>query len=415
MAQTRRSFLQATGAIAAAGIAGCVESNASHPVADPVTTWPSFRGDRYNTGYAREVAPTSSDPSVAWRYETDGPIWSSPAVVDGTVYIGSDDGGVYAIDAGSREKRWRYETDNRVEAAPAVAGDTVYVGSYDMGVYALDAASGQERWSRTLGGLIRGSPTVVDGIVYVAVGCYNLACAQPATEANAPETGWVYAFDAASGETVWQYEVGAEVVSTPAVAGGTAYVGASDGVLYAFDTGTGDVQWTYEATDMVWSSPAVAFDTVFVGDWNGYVHAVGTATGEERWRTDTDGQYISASVAVDDEAIYIGDTPRNPIDDPTTNYASMFRLNRSDGEIEWEFETSVTEIGSSAVVTDEYLYFGTHRQQDAGPDVGVYALTTDGQEEWYVEAGGMGVGSSPALIDGTLYFGGTDGSVYALE
>lgn len=415
MVSTRRSFLTAAGALAAAGAGGCLGSSASHPVSDPVTAWRSFRGDRYNTGYAREVAPTASDPAVDWRYETDGPIWSSPAVVDDTVYIGSGDGGVYALAADSGERRWRFGTDNRVESTPAVADGTVYVGSYDMGVYAIDADSGEKRWSRTLGGLVRGSPTVVDGTVYVGVGCYNLACAGPFAEADAPETGWMYALDAASGETRWQQEVGTEVVSTPAVVEGTVYVGASDGVLYAFDAGSGDVAWTYEALKMIWAAPAVAFDTVYVADWDAHVHAVAAGSGQRRWRTDTEGQYISGSVAVDDDWVYVGHTPRNPIDDPTTNHAKLFRLDRTDGTIDWAFETEVTEIGSSPVVTEDTLYVGTHRQQPEGSEpVGVHGFTTDGREEWFLPVGGVGVGSSPALLDGTLYFGGTDGAVYAV-
>jgi len=412
---TRRRFLEAAGATTA-GLCGCLTSSASHPVTDRVTDWPSFRGDRYNTGYARGVAPTSADPSIARSVDTDGAIWGSPAVVDGTVYIGSADGAVYAIDAASGEKQWAFPTDHRVEATPAVAEDAVFVGSYDEHLYAIDAGSGEETWSRALGGLIRGSPTVADGSVYVGVGCYNLACAWYADDEEVPENGWVYAFDAASGETEWQYEVGAEVVSTPAVVDGTAFIGASDGTLYALDAGSGDDEWTYEAGVMVWSAPAVAYGTVFVADWAGDVHAVDADSGDRVWQADPGGQYVTGSVAVDEAAVYVGNTARNPIDDPTTNYAKMFRFDRTDGEIEWEFETTATEIGSSPVVTDGSLYFGTHRQTaDSGPTVGVYGLTTDGREEWFREFGGRGVGSSPALLEGTLYFGGTDGSVYALE
>jgi outer membrane protein assembly factor BamB len=160
----------------------------------------------------------------------------------------------------------------------------------------------------------------------------------------------------------------------------------------------------------------VAYGTVFVADWAGDVHAVDADSGDRVWQADPGGQYVTGSVAVDDAAVYVGNTARNPIDDPTTNYAKMFRFDRTDGEIEWEFETTATEIGSSPVVTDGSLYFGTHRQTaDSGPTVGVYGLTTDGREEWFREFGGRGVGSSPALLEGTLYFGGTDGSVYALE
>ena len=58
----------------------------------------------------------------------------------GTVYVGSDDHKVYALDAATGHLRWTYTTGGAV-SGPAVAGGTVYVGSGDHKVYALDAGS----------------------------------------------------------------------------------------------------------------------------------------------------------------------------------------------------------------------------------------------------------------------------------
>lgn len=416
----RRGFLAAISASALAVGAGCTAPSAgqsdegTHPVADSVTEWPSFRGDRYNTGYAKGVEGPGSEPSVAWRVEADGPFWGSPVVAEGTVYVGSTDSAVYALDAESGEERWTFETDHRIEGAPAYDDGTVYVGSYDMHLYALDAATGEERWSRDLGGLIRGSPTVRDGTVLLGVGCYNLACSWYAEEAEVSENGWLYALDAGSGETAWRHDVGDEVVSTPAVGDGTVYVGASDATLYALEIGSGDVEWTYDAEDMIWSSPALAFGTVFVADWNGLVYAVDAASGDSEWTADTIGNYISGSVAVDEEAVYVGHTPYNTLDDPLTHHGEVFKFDRKTGTERWSFETAALEVGSSPLVTDDRLYVGTHGQTERD-DLGVYTISTDGVEEWFLEVGGRGVGSSPALADGTLYFSGTDGWMYAVE
>lgn len=412
----RRRFLATVSASAL--LAGCqapvASGSAGHPVSEPVTSWPTFRGDRYNTGFARGVSPTASDPTVAWTYEADGPFWGSPIVADGTVYIGSTDNSVYALDADTGDEQWSFPTQHRVEGTPAYADGAIYVGSYDKHLYAIDADSGDGRWSRNFDGLIRGSPTPRDGSIFVGVGCHNLACGWYADDADVPKNGWIYSLDAASGETNWRYEVGQEVVSTPAVTDDLVYVGASDGTLYALAPDSGEVEWTYETRDMIWSSPAVAFGTVYVTDWNGNVHAVDAATGERDWLADTAGRYISGSVAVDEEAVYVGHTPYNTMDDPTTNYAKVFRYDRVSGEEDWSFETSALEVGSSPVLTGDRLYVGSHRQKP-GDGVGVHALTTDGDEEWFMEIDGRGVGSSPALVDGTLYFGGTDGRVYAVE
>lgn len=414
----RRRFLAAVSGSSLGLVGGCVGpptgESGSHPVSEPMTEWPSFRGDRYNTGFARGVSPTSADPSTEWTHDADGPFWGSPVVADDAVFVGNADGILYAMDAETGDERWTFGTDHRIEGSPAYADGTVYVGSYDMSVYAVDAASGEERWHRELGGLIRGSPTVVDGTVFVGVGCHNLACARFAEEAGATENGWVYALDAASGETEWRYGVGNEVVSTPAVDDETVYVGASDDHLYAIDVGSGDVDWTYEAEDMIWSTPALAFDTLYFGDWNGIVHAVDATSGDAEWTADPFARYISGSVAVDEDGVYVGDTPYNSLDDPNTHYGEMLKFDRQSGDELWRFETDALEVGSSPVVTEDRLYFGTHAQTERD-GLGVHALTTDGEEEWFFEVGGRGVGSSPALVDGTLYVSGTDGRTYAIE
>ncbi|MFU1779953.1 PQQ-binding-like beta-propeller repeat protein [Haloarcula japonica] len=415
--RTRRQFLASISATAVTVATGCQSPGSvrtTHPVSEPITSWPSFRGGRYNTGYTGGASSIGSSPSIKWTYDADGPFWGSPVVANGTVYVGSTDNSLYAIDAQTGTEEWAFPAQHRIEATPAYSDGTVYVGSYDKHLYAVDATDGTEEWSRSFDGLVRGSPTVWDGSVFIGVGCHNLACAWYADETDVPENGWVYSLDAASGETNWRYEVGTEVVSSPAVTDEAVYVGASDGTLYALTPASGDIKWTYDTRDMIWSSPALAFGTVFITDWNGNVHAVDAATGDQEWLADTAGKYISGSVAIDEEGVYVGHTPYNTLDDPTTNHAKVFRFDRTTGTEEWTFETPALEIGSSPVVTEERLYVGSHRQTD-GEDVGIHALTTDGDEEWFLEIGNRGVGSSPALVDDVLYFSGTDATVYAVE
>ena len=75
---------------------------------------------------------------LRWRYETGHNVFSSPAVVDGVVYVGSGDDYLYALDAASGQLRWRYQTGgSSVYSSPAVVDGVVYVGSEDGSVYAL--------------------------------------------------------------------------------------------------------------------------------------------------------------------------------------------------------------------------------------------------------------------------------------
>jgi outer membrane protein assembly factor BamB len=78
-----------------------------------------------------------------WEFETGGALSSSPAIgSDGTVYVGSDDNKLYAINGKSGVKRWEFETGFHVSSSPAIGSDgTLYVGSVDYKLYAIKTDS----------------------------------------------------------------------------------------------------------------------------------------------------------------------------------------------------------------------------------------------------------------------------------
>ena len=105
---------------------------------------------------------------MAWTGETGGRVVGSPASVSETVFVGSEDGSVYAFAADGRGERWTFETDDAVLASVAVGAGLVYAGSRDGRLYALDARHGTERWVRGLSGpVVYSSPAVVDGELFV--------------------------------------------------------------------------------------------------------------------------------------------------------------------------------------------------------------------------------------------------------
>jgi len=72
-------------------------------------------------------------------FETDDSIsTSSPAVVDGTVYIGSHDHSLYAVAAEDGDQQWQFETDGNVASSPTMLNDTVYIGSVNDHLYAVE-------------------------------------------------------------------------------------------------------------------------------------------------------------------------------------------------------------------------------------------------------------------------------------
>jgi outer membrane protein assembly factor BamB len=207
---------------------------------------------------------------------------SSPAVVNGTVYFGSGDGGVYAVDAKSGLLQWKFPTGDVVHASPAVANGVVYIGSWDGNLYAIDAASGQQKWvfhggqDPTIHNQVgfQSSPAVVDGVVYV--GCRD---------------AHVYAIDAATGHRKWDYPTSKSWVNvTPAVRDGIVYAATSDSSRFmALDARTGRLRFNFDAKAYVFSSPALAGPLAYFGSHSGRLYAVDAKTGTLAWQFQTDG------------------------------------------------------------------------------------------------------------------------------
>jgi outer membrane protein assembly factor BamB len=85
-----------------------------------------------------------------------------------TVYMASNDQHLYALDAATGAVRWKHLIGSYADSSPAVANGTVYIGSWlREKVYALDAATGAVRWSQPVGSKVDSSPVVAGGTVYV--------------------------------------------------------------------------------------------------------------------------------------------------------------------------------------------------------------------------------------------------------
>ena len=173
--------------------------------------------------------------------------YSSPAVANGYVYVGDENGIFYAYSAsgcgsGFCSPAWTSNGLGPMKSSPAVANGTVYVGSEDGHLYALNANGCSPShncsplWRGTLPGGTDSSPAVANGKVYIAAGDGN------------PAHGNLYAFDS-NGVTNCSAGVCAPLWagvmngifpnSSAAIANGVAYVGSDDGHLYMFDAATG--------------------------------------------------------------------------------------------------------------------------------------------------------------------------------
>ena len=83
---------------------------------------------------SRDIRPQGS---LMWSFKANGPVTSSPTVIKGIVYFGSNDGNLYALNATSFQKRWSFLTSKEVSSSPTIINNVVYFGSNDGKLYAV--------------------------------------------------------------------------------------------------------------------------------------------------------------------------------------------------------------------------------------------------------------------------------------
>ncbi|HJV72021.1 PQQ-binding-like beta-propeller repeat protein [Ideonella sp.] len=337
----------------------------------PAAAQSTFRGDAAHSGVQPGEAPRRL-PGVRWTFPTGDRVVSSPTWADGVVYVGSDDGNIYAIDAASGRQRWMHRTGGPVASSPAVAGGRVFVTSYDGRLHALDAATGALQWKFATEGERR----------FEAKGLHGM---QPRTQTFADP------FDV--------------YLSSPVVADGLVIFGSGDGHVYAVDAATGTRRWAFETGDVVHASPAVADGRVFVGSWDGRLYALDVASGRELWRAQTgldplmaNQQGFQSSPAVAEGIVYTG-----------CRDANLYAFEARTGRELWRFPTGASWVISSPAVHDGRVYFAT---SDSSLVHAVDAAT--GKPVWQQQASAY-MFASPSLAGSVLLQGVLNGSLQARD
>jgi outer membrane protein assembly factor BamB len=210
------------------------------------------------------------DSSDVWQFFLSSPV-IKPNEKAGIVYFGSSDSFVYAVDAENGNLKWKFKTEGPVHSSPALDHGKLFIGSWDNHLYALDAQSGQALWRFNTGEKammhgIQASPSVDNGSVYFGA-----------------RDAYFYSLNTETGALNWKYSAdNSWILSTAGVKDGTIYLGTSDSFLFlALDANTGKEKYRMTANGYIYSSPALAYNTAFFGDFTGKVFAVDMQTGQK--------------------------------------------------------------------------------------------------------------------------------------
>jgi outer membrane protein assembly factor BamB len=287
-----------------------------------------------------------------WQFGTNQEVYSSPAVVDGRVYVGeglheNTNSHLRCLDAATGKLIWQFKVASHAEGPPTVSDGRVYVSGGDDGIYCLNAKSGEKIWHFP-GYHIDESPVVSGNVVLVGTG-YDRAS--------------YLALDARTGKLIWSRAMEASVWGTSAIVGNHVFFGLSNaqvggsgpanlGKVYCVDIATGEDVWVRQLPRAVGTAMVLAEDQLFFGCWDGNVYCVDRRSGKEKWKRDTGGP-LNSSPAVDSKRIYIG-----------TSTGRVLAISRESGEIVWALSMPTSlldpaQILSSPALANGRLYVGT--------------------------------------------------------
>ena len=372
-------------------------ANPYYVISNDNSDWPMLMHDSAQTGNTNSTGTTTSQ--MLWRFQTQGAIDSSPAIVDGVVYFGSDDGYLYAVNASTAQQIWAYHVGSAVSTSPAVANGIVFL-SLGTHMYALNATTTEPEaellWSCSIGsaGNTACSPIVAGEAVYVTVGTS------------------VYAFSATASDSqqLWAYTNAASTItSPPAVSDGKLYFNAGTKV-YALNATThnsqGELLWTYSTLGSTTTSVAAAYGRVFTGDSLGRIYAFNT-TSEDHTLLWCYSSMNPPRLAVADGMVYVG-ADGFMFEDDGPIFALNATTTSTSGQQIWNYP-AMTGTSSAPVIADDVLYVGigsmsanalnATTENSMGEPLCTYQITP---------------GNSPfAIANGIMFAGSQDHRLYA--
>lgn len=289
-----------------------------------------------------------------------------------------------------------------------IADDTLFLGSIEGKLIALNTSSGARLWevpfetSSTGGGFgcrptattvaIYGTPAVEGELVYI--GGYN---------------GKIYAIHASSGALRWVYPREANlqpIVGGPVVALDKVFIGSSDGKLYALDADTGDKVWEFQTGDKIWSTPVIDGDRLFIGSFDKKLYALDTTTGKELWAKPFETQgAIASTPVVNNNIVYIGSFDRH-----------LYAVDATNGQQIWQFpvEGEVDNKPENWFWAKPIVYNNTIYAANLDGKVYILNAETGNEVADAIELGSP-VSSWPVLVDSSVIIASEEGMIYTLD
>jgi eukaryotic-like serine/threonine-protein kinase len=309
-----------------------------------------------------------SEPSLLWKFKTNGPVVGSPVIDNGTVFIGSLDSTLYALDLATGKVKWKLPTGGAIRSSVCVIQQGMFLLSSDGLLYWMEKDSGRVNgFFQTMNGYIgdrqqdyadyyNSTPVIVDSAIYFGSGEY------------------IYSISINTGNLLWAYKAGDLVHTRPAISKDRLFAGSFDGNLYAIDIKTGNLVWKFKTTGKnsfpkgeVTGNPVVAGGMVIAGARDYNLYALDVRGGFTNWMKQFPSGW-ALPVTLNDSVIYVG----------TSDDRTLFAYDLHTGGEVWRADAGFNVFGGCAI-GGKMGYFGTLAGKVHGIDL------TTGKVAWTIK------------------------------
>jgi outer membrane protein assembly factor BamB len=370
--------------------------------------------------------------SLLWDFSTGGGVYSSPAVDNSTLYIGSNDSCLYALDKENGSLKWKFKTRGEIKSQPLLYKGSVIFNSTDGLVYSIDKSNAKEQWTFNTNGEKRldmwdyylSSPVYSDNKVFIGSGDGN-----------------IYAIEPSSGTLIWKFTTDGIVHATPLIHNKIVYAGSFDGFFYAINTENGELVWKFRTVGDAYfpkgeiqEGAAIYKNSVIFGSRDFNIYSLDIETGRGLWNMKEKGSWVIATPLIVDDVVYFGtsDSHRFVGLSANTGYekcsyplnmrvygkavffendiyfgcfnGKLYKLVNSKGKLEQVFQTHGSKRNYHLVYNEN---------DDFRTDFELYGKDIKGSEKTILELGA--ILSTPIVDKGIIYFGDANGLIYAYK
>ncbi|HEY6074502.1 MAG TPA: serine/threonine-protein kinase, partial [Anaerolineales bacterium] len=149
----------------------------------------ALMGAARKTGALAKISTTSLAPATGikpvWSFQCEDEVRGTPLVHQGTLYIGSYDNNLYALNASDGKFQWKYATEGGIVSRPALFEGNIYFGSADTRLHVISARSGKLVWAYATEGQIHSSPRIAEGHVFIGSDDHDLHAVNVTTNRSA--------------------------------------------------------------------------------------------------------------------------------------------------------------------------------------------------------------------------------------